>query len=528
MLRDKIRRALVESLKVPNIIVTHTKDFKFGEYTTNVAFRLASEMKCPPDEVAKRLVKEIKVPDFVDKVQTVGGYINFYLKEGFLRSILKDIVNKGENYGRGEPKPQSVLIEFVSANPTGPLNVVNGRAATVGDTLVRTFGFRGYNVASEYYVNDAGRQVQLLGESIKSHYYKLQGRDYPFPEDGYRGDYVRGIAQRMIDEGRTDFVEFGVSLMVEEHKRTLERFGVRFDYWIHESKIREIGIIDKVLQILKNKGLTYEYDGALWLKTSKFGDDKDRVIIKKDGEYTYFLPDIAYHLNKIERGFDKLINLWGPDHYGYVPRMKAAIEALGYPKDTLEVLIIQQVTLLTGGGKAKMSKREGRFVTLSSLIDEIGTDAARFFFLMRKWDKPLEFDVELAKQQSMENPVYYVQYAYVRTLSILRKAEEAGISMEGLTEANLKLLKEKEELDLIRQLIYFPEILEDVVNEREPHLIVFYLMELARNFHHYYEHHRVLGVEPDLSLARLCLIKGLNNVFGKGLELIGVSRPTRM
>ena len=516
-----------ESLGRSDIEVNETPSESFGDYSTNLAFNYKKGKS--PIEAAKEIIQSLRVnKNMIEKVEAAGpGFINFHLKEDYLKNCVTKILDEGilygaSNFGNGK----RVLVEFVSANPTGPSNVANGRAAAIGDSLVRILNFTGYKADAEYYVDDSGTQIARLEKSIKARYDELEGKEVKFPEDGYRGDYIIDIARELKDAGRKDFREYGVQKIIDMQKSALKNFGVEFKKWVHESNIRKSDKPKEIIKVLKAKGLAYEEDGALWIKTTAFGDEKDRVLVKSNGEYTYLLPDIGYHLDKFDRGYDWLINLWGPDHHGHIPKIKAGISACGYPVEKLTILTVQWVTLVRGDEKIGMSKRKGEFVTLEDLISEVGKDVARFFFLTRKAEAHLDFDIDLAKRESAENPVYYVQYAHARISSILRYAKEQNIPIGE--KADVSLLGEPAELSLIRKLVHFPEIVETAASHLEPHRIPFYLLELATLFHNFYEKHRVVTDNIPLSIARLNLVLAVRQTLKNGLLLIGIAAPERM
>ncbi|RLB07185.1 MAG: arginine--tRNA ligase, partial [Deltaproteobacteria bacterium] len=441
-------------------------------------------------------------------------------------------------------KGKKVIIEFVSANPTGPLHIGHARGAALGDSLSRIMDFLGYRVTKEFYINDAGQQIRLLGESIYSRYKQLSEPDYPFPENGYHGEYIIELAQMISKETdlssmpKEEAVRFcaerGKEIMLEQIKKDLEAFKVSFDTWFSEKSLYESGLLSKTLNELKNKGLLYEKDGAVWIKTSQFGDDKDRVLRKSDGQFTYFASDIAYHLDKKKRGFDQAINIWGADHHGYIPRLKAALVSQGFPEDWLRVLLIQLVKLWKEGKEVKMSKRSGEFITFRELMDEVGVDAMRFVFLTKSHDSTLDCDIDLVKTQDAENPVYYVQYAHARICSILRKAKERGISFRTPDIEELSCLKLPEEIELIRNVVEFPYVLKEIALHLEPHRLTYYLTSLASVFHRYFNlgtsrpELRVVSDDSALTNARLALAEAVRVVIEKGLTLLGVSAPERM
>ncbi|WP_456426547.1 arginine--tRNA ligase [Desulfurobacterium sp.] len=512
------------------------KKKEYGDVATNAAFLLAKTLKKPPIKIAEELAEILSNEKEFSKVEVAGnGFINFFLSPDFYAELLKKVVETDffiSNIGKGE----RVLIEYVSANPTGPLHVGHGRGAVVGDVLSRVMKLAGYSVEREFYINDAGRQIKLLGISIYYRIQELAGRKLVLPEDAYRGEYIIDIAKELIlqypeivdmeEEKAIELAaEFGKKVLLEEIRKTLGRLKVEFDHWFSEKSLYTGGKVEEVLELLKEKGLIYEKDGALWLRTSQFGDDKDRVVKRSTGEYTYFASDIAYHYDKILRGYDRGIDIWGADHHGYIPRVKAAIEALGKPSDWLEVVLVQLVKLFKHGEEVKMSKRAGNFVTLDWLIDEVGVDAVRFFFLTKRHDTPLDFDIDLALSEKSENPVYYVQYAHARISSILDKAKEKGI--EPSVE-HLELLGE-EEFDLILKCYGLKSTLEAVARKREPHLLPYYLIDLASAFHRYYNKNRVVDADnPELSSARLYLVSGVRKTIRSGLNILNVNAPGRM
>ncbi len=507
---------------------------EFGDYSTNIALKAGKgREKEFADEFIKKLKEDKEISKIFDKIEFVKGYINFHFKKEFLQKTIKEI---DENFGRENlGKGQKVLFEFVSANPTGPLNVANGRAAAIGDSLVRIYRFLGWDAHSEYYVNDTGRQIRLLGESLKARYKQLKGEDIPLPENGYKGEYIIEDAKLLLEMEKNgelpDFTEFEVERRIEDHRETLKEMGVEYDKWIRESQIVKEGRADEVLQKLREKGLTYEKEGAIYFKAKDFGDKRDRVLVKSDGEYTYLLKDIAYHIYKFERGYEILYDLLGPDHIDQFISVQAGLRALGYPAENVKLLIIQWTTLIERkeGEKVKvgMSKREGKLVELHDLIKEVGKDAARFFYVMRRPEKHLEFDVELAKKEAKENPVYYVMYAYARIRSIFRKLKEEGIEV-NYRDADTSLLNAQEEIELMRKLMHFPEIVELSAKQLSPHNIAFYLIELATLFHNYYEKHRVIQKDIDIMSARLLLCEKIGYVIKTGLNLLGIEPPEKM
>ncbi len=536
-------RGAIQSGSDPRIVIEIPKREGHGDYATGVAMALAQTEGRPPRAIAELLLKHMKnEPAFLSHVEIAGpGYINFTLAPAWWQEILIRIEQDGGRYGRTEEgRGRRVQVEFVSANPTGPLHVGHGRWAAVGNAVVNILRASGYDAEREYYINDAGRQVKLLGRSVIARYRQKVGNPVRDPEDGYRGEYVGLLADRMIDrfgnqykEAEPDscldvFTQTSQEEMIGLIRKDLEAFGIHFDSWFNETELFETGAVDKVLEEIRKKDLIYEKDGAHWFRSTKFGDDKDRVVRKEDGEYTYLASDMAYHKNKLGRGFDFLINIWGADHHGYTARMEAVVQALGYPKSKLRILIGQLVTLLRDGQPVPMSKRSGEFITLRDVIDEVGRDAALFFFLMRRFDTHLEFDLELAKRQSNENPVYYVQYAHARLCSVFRQAVDQGLAKIDPGTVRLALLSEPEELKLMKHLGSYPELVRDCARSLEPHPVVFYLLELAGMLHQYYFKHRIISADQDLTQARLLLAGAVRQVMANALEILGVSAPERM
>jgi arginyl-tRNA synthetase len=523
-----------------NFIIETPREEGFGDYSTNISFILAPHLRKKPIDIARQLVESMKDSEFCQSVSVAGpGFINFSLKDSLWQEMLHKVATQGiESLYPDVGSSQNVLIEFVSANPTGPLHIGHGRGAAVGDVLANLLKRTGHNVGREYYINDAGRQIRTLGRSTYLRLKQAAGETVDYPEDLYQGDYVREIARKVIDEniavpaGEEEAVDFlanyASSLIMDDIKKDLGDFGVTFDRYFLESTLYDSGIVDETLNILKERGIAFAREGALWFKTSLYEKDEDRVLIKSDGQKTYFTSDIAYHLDKYKRWFDVLVDIWGSDHHGYIPRLRASVQALGRNKEDLKFLLIQFVTLIKDGKPVGMSTRSGEFTTLRDVMDEVGRDACRFFFLMRKSDAHLEFDLDLAKRTSNENPVYYVQYAHARIESIFRNARETGIDTQRLNDADCALLTVKEELDLIRWITRYNNVLEGSARNLEPHRVTFYLIELVGRFHSYYNKTRVLGNEIGLVRARLLLLAVLRDVIKDGLGLIGVSAPVKM
>lgn len=544
-LTTQFQGALAQQIEQPEMEISleSPRDPAHGDYATNLAMTLARELKQKPRDIARSLVEHFEDPQqLVSELAIAGpGFINVRLSLNYLHQALREILHQGETYGKTSKKrPERILLEFVSANPTGPMNVVSARQGAIGDALVRIMRWAGDDVASEYYVNDGGVQVENLAHSVDIRYRELLGESVTLPEDAYHGEYVIEIAQDILDEKGSSyfltndeerlqfFQQAALAKMVAAQKVDLKEFRVEFDRWFYESEIISKGKIREVIDRLLGMGLIYDYDGCLWFKSTEYGDDEDRVLIKSDGQPTYFLPDIGYHLNKYDRGFDRLIDIWGPDHHGYIPRMTAAIEATGHPRDSFEVLISQQVNLIKDGVTVKMSKRAGVIVTLRELIEDVGVDVARYFLLRRKTSSHLDFDLDLARKQSDENPVYYVQYAHARICSVLRKAEEHGVKLPDADGTGLSPLNASEETNLIKMLTQFPEVISGAAKAREPHRIPIYLETLATSFHQFYHNHRVLSDDDDLTAARLLLCQATRTVLANGLGLLGVSAPDKM
>lgn len=513
-----------------------------GDLSSPVAMGLARELKRPPREIAGEIVSRIPDTGAFEKTEIAGpGFINFFFKREFLHSLLRELIDRKQDFLRADMGGgRRILIEFVSANPTGPLHLGHGRGAAVGAALANLLEAGGYRVTKEYYINDAGVQVRLLGHSVFARYKELLSVEYPFPEDGYRGGYIEEIARAVVgkvggmyreapfEEAEEFFVDFSLSMMLHEIERDLGDFGITFDSWQSERELYRKGEVRRAVDYLRAKAAIYEAQGALWFKATAFGDEKDRVLIKSDGSHTYFASDIAYHKKKIEGGYDELINIWGSDHHGYIPRMKAVLSALGYDPERLTVLLVQMVSLLRGGRPVSMSKRAGEFVTLREVAEEVGADTTKFIFLTRRPDSHLGFDLEEAKAASAENPVYYVQYANARINSIFAHAGEQGIGAGDLSGASLDPLAEDEETRIIRKLLSYPMTFEAAVRSREPHRITFYLQELAGMFHPYYNRHRVVTADRALTLARLALCRAVMTVLQDGLAVLGVTAPERM
>ena len=524
---------------LPEVVLTVPPQKEFGDFATNFAMQAAKSLHCSPRQIAEAIKSNLQCA-YIDKTEIAGpGFMNFYLKTDWLYVLLGDIVKAGDNYGNLiAPSQEKIQIEYVSANPTGPLHVGHGRGAAVGSALANLMKAAGYNVTREYYINDAGNQMMNLAESVNSRYLELFGIASVFPENGYHGEDIVATAKRIKAKYGDTFVKMPEQERLEKFKiiakeeklaalkEDLKAFNCEFDVWFSEQTLHDANKIKEACDELMANGTMYEKDGALWLKSTAYGDDKDRVVIRDNGVPTYFAADIAYHKNKFSRGFDRVINLWGADHHGYIPRMKAAVQAMGYKAEQLEILILQMVSLYRNGELVKMSKRTGKSVTLNELIEEVGTDAARFFFIMRSIDSQLDFDLTLATQHSNDNPVYYVQYAHARICSIMKQMTQEGVKLD--LNCPLDVLQEPIEQDLIKKLGEYEELVATAARERAPHHIAHYVYELAGLFHSFYNQCRVLGVEKDIQEARLVLIKAVGHTLRHALGILGVSAPEHM
>ena len=527
----------------PRIEVELTRDPGHGDYASNIAMILASQAKKNPREIAKILLEGISDRDGVlERVEIAGpGFLNFFVREGGLTALLEAVERQGDRYGSADlGKGRRIQVEFVSANPTGPLHIGHARGAVVGDVVANILAAVGYQVFREYYINDAGNQMDNLGKSVLLRYRELLGETAEFPEGCYRGDYIRDLASELLTrDGERHlaldaakvvplFTDYAAGAILEGIKEDLRTFGVVFDRYFSERELYRDEGVEKQLRDLEEKGFIYREGGALWFRTTAFGDEKDRVVVRQNGAPTYFAADIAYHRNKFLRGFETVIDIWGADHHGYIPRMSAAVQALGHEKEALKVILVQLVNLLRDGKPAAMSTRSGEFVTLREVIDEVGRDAARYNFLMRRSDSHLDFDLELAKRQSNENPVYYVQYAHARICSILRMAAERGIAAPAAGEADASLLRLPEETELIKAITRFPEVVEGAARTLEPHRLTFYLNDLAALFHSYYNRNKVISEDGALTGARLFLVRSVLTVLKNTLKMLGVSTPEKM
>ena len=542
-LREAREKKELKSQELPPVVLEVPKRKGQGDVATTVAMVMASKEGRPPREIAEIILKHLSgYEGIVEKVELAGpGFINFTMTRSFWYGVLRTINREGNSYGLSEIGADlPVQVEFVSANPTGPLHVGHGRGAVVGDVLANLLTATGHRVQREYYINDVGTQMDTLARSTYLRYEELVGRKIALPEGYYQGNYIADIAKSLLEENGKVFLDQPESAwlpvfrerasgeILKEIRRDLAQFGIAFDRWFSEQDLYRNGEVEEAFSELRARGVLYESEGALWLATSRFGDDKDRVVVRENGQQTYFASDIAYHRNKFKRGFKRVINIWGADHHGYIPRMKAMVQALGYPVDALEVLLVQLVNLLRDGKPVAMSTRAGEFVTLREVIEEVGTDVARFFFLMRRSDSPLDFDLGLAKKQSSENPVYYVQYAHARLCSLFRQAKEKGVSPSSPEQGILGRLELPEEFALIKQLALYPGLIEGSALTIEPHRLTFYLQELASQLHQYYYNHRIITDDADLTGARLLLMKCIQTVLGNALRLLGVQAPERM
>ena len=546
-LKEEIRAAVLKAGlaaedQIPDVILEIPKEKAHGDYSTNMAMQLARVAKKAPRMIAEAIIEHFdRSKASIEKMEIAGpGFINFFMNNSYLTDLIPAILEAGEKYGETTVGGgQKIQVEFVSANPTGDLHLGHARGAAVGDSLCNILDKAGYKVSREYYINDAGNQINNLARSVEARYFQALGMEKDMPEDGYHGADIVEIGKKLAAEYGDKFVnmpeeerfeffrDYGLKTEMAKLQKDLEDFRVRFDVWFSETSLYKNGQIDEALAALRKTGYIYEQDGATWLRSTDFGDDKDRVLIKQDGSYTYLTPDIAYHKNKLDRGFEKLINIWGADHHGYIPRMKAAIQALGYDREALEVEIIQLVHLYKNGEKMKMSKRTGKAVTMRDLVDEVGLDATRYFFAMRSSDTHLDFDLDLAVSQSNENPVYYAQYAHARICSILRSGEEQGMTAD--TNADFSLVGAEKEMDLLKKLGEFPAAVGEAALKRVPHRITNYINELASAFHSFYNAEKVLDPEqPERTKARLALVKAVQISLKNALALIGVSAPEKM
>lgn len=539
---EEIKQAILKAelvTEVPEIKIENPKDTKNGDYATNIAMVLTKLAKRNPREIAQAIVDNLDVQKAdVSKIDIAGpGFINFYMDNSYLTGIITEALTKKVDFGKGEPKDERILVEYVSANPTGSLHIGHARNAAVGDTLSNVLSVAGYDVLREYYINDAGKQIENLAYSIEARFLQALGEDKALPADGYHGKDIIEIGKDLAEkhpeykdveeaERIKAFRKLGLDYEMEKLKKDLTEFNVHFDNWFSETSLYENKKIDKALEQMRQRGYIFEEDGATWLRTTEFGDDKDRVLIKKDGSYTYFLPDIAYHYDKIERGYDTLINLFGADHHGYINRLKASLETFGVDSKRLEIQVMQMVRLLQDGQEVKMSKRTGNAITLRDIMDEVGIDAARYFLTMRSPDSHFDFDMELAKSESSDNPVYYAQYAHARICSMLRQAKEAGITPSR--DANYALITNEKAFELLKRVADFESVIEQAAEHRAPHRITNYIQDLAAHFHKFYNAEKVLTDDIEKSRAYVAMIEAVRITLQNALTLVGVSSPEKM
>ena len=586
-MKNQIQQLIVQALEtiasqgvipadqIPAPIIERARDNRHGDFACNVAMVLAKAARSKPRDLAEQIVAALPANDLVTQVEIAGpGFINFYLSESAYHALIPQIISQGHDFGRSDlGKGKRVQVEFVSANPTGPLHVGHGRGAAYGAVVADLLQAVGFSVHREYYVNDAGRQMDILATSVWLRYLELCDETLAFPANGYKGDYVWDIAatlhrehgeaykhsteevfaaipadepaggdkekhidglidraKQLLGDNRYRFVfELGLNTILDDIRDDLSLFGVNYDEWYSERSLTESGAVNRTIERLRSSGYLYEKEGALWFRSTDFGDEKDRVVVRDNGQTTYFASDIAYHMDKLERGFERVIDVWGADHHGYVPRVKAALQALGDDPSKLDVLLVQFAILYRGGEKVQMSTRSGEFVTLRELRKEVGSDAARFFYVMRKCEQHMDFDLDLAKSESSDNPVYYVQYAHARVCSVLNQASEKGINVDiSEGEANLDRLTEDHEQALLKTLSRYPEVVEASAMNEEPHQLTHYVRELANEFHTYYNAHQFLVDDDALRDARIKLILAVRQVLRNGLGLLGVSAPERM
>lgn len=548
--RTAFEKGLLPSNQVPEFEVETPKHEGQGDFSTNFAMVSAKLQKMAPAKIAKSLVEAISdtphtpLGSVVEKIEVAGpGFINFFLSPGAWHPVVDQVLKQDATFGASAiGSGKRVQVEFVSANPTGPLHVGHGRGAAVGDAVGNILSFAGFDVQKEYYINDSGRQIRTLGTSVWLRLQQIQGKTVDFPQDCYQGDYIRDIAKEVLDARGKDLADadekqgveicarFAAGKILAGIRSDLDDFGVRFDNWFSEQSLYDSGRVQTAIENFKEKDLIYEKDGALWFRTEKFGDEKDRVVVRNNGLTTYFASDIAYHDEKYERGFDRVIDVWGADHHGYIKRIDAAVVATGRKSEQFDVILVQLVNLLRDGNPVQMSTRAGEFVTLKDIVDEVGKDAARFMFLSRSYDSGLDFDLELAKKKSADNPVYYVQYVHARITGILNKAKDEGLidQIDFNAGSNLEKLLAEEELKLIKHMAAFREQVEKSAETLHPHVVFTYLMTLASAFHAYYNRHKVIMEDRSLSLARLSLVLAVKKVIRNGLTLLGVSAPERM
>ncbi len=542
--RKAVDAGMLLSDQMPDMEIEAPKHDSQGDLSTNFAMVSAGIQKMAPKKIADAVIAHIQPMDWIEKIEVAGpGFINFFLKPSAWHPVVDQVLAADEQYGASDfGKKERVQVEFVSANPTGPLHVGHGRGAAVGDAVGNILRFAGFRVSKEYYINDSGRQIRTLGTSVWYRLRELAGQSVDFPEECYKGEYIKDLARQVLDREGPDFsnrkaddaiavcARYAAGRILEQIRNDLADFGVTFDQWFSEQSLYDSGRVQQTLQDLKKEGRVYEKDGALWFRTQDLGDEKDRVVVRSNGRTTYFASDIAYHQEKYERGFDRVIDVWGADHHGYINRLAAAVMALGNKREQFQVILVQLVNLLRKGKPVQMSTRAGEFVTLKDIVDEVGTDAARFMFLSRSYDSGLDFDLEVAKQKSSDNPVYYVQYVHARITGILAKATalQPGMDMDFKQGRHLSKLVAPEEIQVIKTLAGFPEQVEKSAATCHPHVIFTYLMTLASVFHAYYNRHKVITEDTELTLARLSLVLAVKKVIRNGLSLLGVSAPERM
>jgi arginyl-tRNA synthetase len=529
--------------ELSEIEIEEPKSDAHGDFSTNIAMKMASVQKISPRKIAEVIIDQMDDPDrIIKKTEIAGpGFINFFLKASSWYPVLRKIHDKGSKYGSSNiGNREKIQVEFVSSNPTGPLHIGHGRGAAVGDSIGNILSFCGYEIQKEYYINDSGQQIYTLGRSVYLRYKELIGQPISFPPECYQGDYIREFAalvkadkgSKLLDMDEENAISYCARLMAKKIlsgiHQDLNAFGVKFDNWFSEQSLYDAGRVDDIINNFQQRELIYQKDGALWFNTRKFGDEKDRVVVKKNGQTTYFASDIAYHMDKYHRGFDRVIDVWGADHHGYIPRVAAAIEASGKHRNQFQVILVHLVNLLRDGEPVAMSTRMGQFITLRNIVDEVGRDAARFIFLTRHHESPLDFDLEVAKKKTNENPVYYVQYVHARIASIARKGKDRGETDVTWDEQAVNRLRTQEEIQLMKAMARYPDVVQHSGESLEPHHITYYLTRLAALFHAYYNKHRVLTDDPILSHGRLYLVFAVKKVIKSGLTLLGVSAPEKM
>lgn len=542
--KKAFEQGMIPSDQTPDMEVEEPRHKSHGDLSTNFAMVSASVQKMPPRKIAEALVSNIETGDFIEKVEIAGsGFINFFLSNKSWQPVVDEILEADKSYGSSDiGKNEKIQVEFVSSNPTGPLHVGHGRGAAVGDSVGNILSFAGFDVQKEYYINDSGRQIRTLGTSVFLRLLQKSGKSIDFPEDCYQGDYIKDLAGLVLEKEGESFIhkdekeaiafcaKFAARVILQGIKEDLTNFGVNFDQWFSEQSLYDSGRVQNAIDDFKSNHMIYEEDGALWFRTTDFGDEKNRVVVRNNGIATYFASDIAYHVEKFERGFQRVIDVWGADHHGYIKRINAIVVASGRKSEQFQVILVQLVNLLRGGQPFQMSTRAGEFVTLKEIVDEVGKDAARFMFLSRSYDSGLDFDLELAKRKNSENPVYYVQYVHARITGILLKAKQENIiqDIDFKKGEHLNLLNAEEEVNLLKILQTFRENVEKSALELHPHVIFNYLMNLAAAFHGYYNRHKVITDDREQTLARLSLVLGVKKVIRNGLTLLGVSAPERM